>query len=130
MAVKREGGCLCGAVRFSVTGEPLRIGLCHCTDCRQASGSAFSFFATWPRAAFEGTGETASYKDRNFCPACGSRVYSLREDEAEIAMGALDEAPSTLVPQYELWVFRREEWFHAAPGAAQFERDRQPPGAG
>jgi len=124
MTVKREGGCLCGAVRYSVTGEPLRSGLCHCTDCRQAGGSAFSFYAIWPREAFTGEGATSSYNGRSFCPSCGSRLYSLTEDEAEIMAGSLDEAPSTLVPEYELWTFRREEWLHGLPGATQFERNR------
>ena len=127
MTVKREGGCLCGAVRYSVTGEPLRSGICHCTDCRQAGGSAFSFYAIWPREAFTGEGTISSYKGRSFCPSCGSRLYSLTADEAEILVGSLDEAPSKLVPEYELWIFRREEWLHGLPWATQFEQNRPDP---
>jgi hypothetical protein len=95
----------------------MRVGLCHCTDCRQTSGSAFTFFAIWPRSAFRSTAHVATFKGRSFCPRCGSRVFSLTLDEAEIMIGSLDDAPSGLVPTYELWIPRREEWLHGLPWA-------------
>ena len=120
----REGGCLCGMVRFKILGEPIRVGLCHCADCRKTSGSAFSTFAVWPRGAYEGPGELSVYDGRSFCSNCGSRVVHLRDDEAEIMMGSLDMAPSSLVPQYELWVGRREHWLAPVPGIDQHDGDR------
>ncbi len=122
--VVRTGGCRCRQVRYSVTGEPLRVGICHCADCRQSSGSAFTFFAIWPIAAFAGEGPASSYKGRSFCPNCGSQVFSLSGDEAEIMVGSLDEAPTDQLPRYELWTPRREAWLHALPWADQFEGDR------
>ncbi|TIT98114.1 MAG: GFA family protein, partial [Mesorhizobium sp.] len=59
--ITRSGSCLCGGVQFQVTGEPLRVGLCHCKDCRKTSGSAYQAFAVWPSQAFESTGITNSY---------------------------------------------------------------------
>ena len=47
MPGERQGGCACGRVRYTVAGEPLRVGLCHCTSCRQESGSAFTAYAVW-----------------------------------------------------------------------------------
>ena len=122
--VVRSGGCQGGAVRFSVKGEPLRSGICHCLDCRRASGSAFSFFAIWPRSAFECTGELGTFEGRSFCRRCGSRVANLDAEEAEVMAGALDDAPSGLVPRYELWTPRRERWLAPVPGIPQFEGDR------
>ncbi len=122
--MRRTGSCLCGGVRFAVVGEPLRVGLCHCKDCRKTSGSTFSAFAVWPRDAFEMTGNLGTYGGRGFCPTCGSRFVSLRDDEAEVMIGSLDVAPADLVPEYELWVGRREHWLPALPSAAQFEHDR------
>ncbi|TGQ64226.1 GFA family protein [Mesorhizobium sp. M00.F.Ca.ET.186.01.1.1] len=122
--IRRTGSCLCGGVHFVVSGQPLRIGLCHCKDCRKAGGSVFSAYAVWPREAFEASGIVSSYGNRSFCPTCGSRAAWLDDDEAEVAIGSLDVAPTDLVPQYELWVGRRENWLHSFPEAEQFEHDR------
>ncbi|RVQ01757.1 GFA family protein, partial [Sinorhizobium meliloti] len=54
--VTRTGGCLCGALKYEVSGEPLRVGLCHCADCRKESGSSFVTFAVWPTRAFKCSG--------------------------------------------------------------------------
>lgn len=102
MTTLRHGGCACGNIRYSVSGDPLRVGLCHCTDCRRTSGSAFTFYGIWPLAAFKCEGQTSRYKDRSFCPTCGGQVFALSDTEAEIMAGTLDQAPSDLVPQYEL----------------------------
>lgn len=122
--IRRTGSCLCGGVHFVVTGQPSRVGLCHCKDCRKAGGSVYSAFAMWPRDAFEVSGEVASYGTRSFCPTCGSRVAWVDDKEAEVMLGSLDVAPTDLAPEYELWIIRREPWLHALPGAEQFERDR------
>src|SRR5690348_8631776 len=101
-----RGSCLCGAVRLSVNGEPKRIGICHCTDCRQESGSAFTFYGVWPAEQFEYRGETRHYSGRSFCQSCGSRLFSTDDTEAEIKLGCLEDAPTPLTPTYELWIKR------------------------
>jgi hypothetical protein len=106
-----------------VEGEPLRTGLCHCADCRKSSGSAFVFFAVWPRQAFSHSGEITTFAGRSFCPVCGGRLFCLREDEAELRLGSLDTPPTDLAPSYEVWIKRREPWLHPLPGAAQFAED-------
>ncbi len=121
----RSGSCLCRGVTFRVHGNPLRVGICHCTDCRKSSGAPFAAFAVWPVEAFEQeSGYTATYANRSFCTTCGGRVAWLSDGEAEIPIGSLDEAPTDLVPQYELWITRREPWLGPLPEAAQFEKDR------
>ncbi|TCR85378.1 GFA family protein [Rhizobium sp. BK376] len=119
----RAGNCLCGAVSYQVRGNPLRIGLCHCTDCRQSSGSAYATFAIWPRASFSSEGMVSSYSGRSFCPRCGSRLFNLNKDEVEIQIGTLVDAPTDLQPTYELWIKRREHWLHPLPGTRQFSED-------
>ncbi|HSI51295.1 MAG TPA: GFA family protein [Ideonella sp.] len=120
-----SGQCLCGQVKIAVHGEPLRVGICHCTDCRQESGSAFTFYGIWPAHRFERTGETAEFKGRHFCPRCGARLFSVDDEEAEIKLGILSQAPTPLVPSYELWIKRREPWLRPVEGAEQHEEDRR-----
>lgn len=86
----------------------------------------FTAFAVWPRSAFRSTGEFATWEGRSFCPRCGSSLFALGDDEAEIKLGTLDDAPTGVAPQYELWVWRREHWLTPLPGACQFQRDREP----
>src|SRR5688500_9011919 len=99
-----SGKCSCGHVQLSAHGEPLRVGICHCTNCRQESGSAFTFYGIWPANRFKSTGETSEFHGQQFCPRCGSSLFSLDDREAEIKLGALSEVPTPLVPSYELWV--------------------------
>jgi hypothetical protein len=124
----RTGGCSCGAVRFRVDGDPVRVGLCHCTTCRKETGSVVMAFAVWPKARFEVTGETKGWDHRQFCPICGSRLFEASDesDEVEIKLGALDDAPTGLTPIRELWTKRREPWMHPVSGAAQFTENRNP----
>ncbi|MDK1491906.1 GFA family protein [Sinorhizobium sp. 7-81] len=119
----RTGGCLCGAVRYQVSGEPLRVGLCHCADCRKESGSSFVTFAVWSTRAFSSSGKVKVFAGRGFCPVCGSRLFNPGEEEIEIRVGSLDDAPAALRPQYEIWVTRREPWLHSL-SVQQFLRDR------
>lgn len=119
-----SGQCLCGQVRLSVRGEPLRVGICHCTDCRRESGSAFTFYAVWAAHRFEHLGDTRVFHGQHFCPHCGSHLFSLDDREAEVKLGVLSEAPTRLVPSYELWTRRREPWLRPIEGAEQFEQDR------
>lgn len=120
-----SGKCLCGQVQISVRGEPLRVGICHCTDCRQESGSAFTFYGVWPARQFQHAGETSDFHGQHFCPRCGSRLFSVDEREAEIKLGTLLDVPTPLVPGYELWIKRREPWLRPIEGAEQYEEDRK-----
>ncbi|MEL0168222.1 MAG: GFA family protein [Pseudomonadaceae bacterium] len=117
-----SGGCLCGAVRLQAQGEPLRVGVCHCLDCRKHHGALFHASAIFALAAVQVSGVTAQYAGRHFCPLCGSSVYSRSGDEMEVHLGALD-APDQFVPSYELWTCRREKWLPPFAVRQHFERD-------
>src|SRR5271169_2475467 len=68
---KRIGGCNCGQVKFEVSGEPLRVGFCHCQVCRKETGSLGNFFAVWPSDKVSVAGATRSWRratdNRHFC---------------------------------------------------------------
>jgi hypothetical protein len=73
------------------------------------------------------TGSTGAYSGRSFCLTCGGRVTSIRDDEVAVMMGSLDEVPTALTPEHELWVGRRERWLSPLPSATQFKEDWENP---
>lgn len=117
------GGCLCGDVRFVAVGQPFRVGICHCLDCRKHHGALFHASAIFPAAAVTVMGDVGSYAGRCFCPRCGSSVFARSGDEIEINLGSLD-APNQFEPTYELWTTRREAWLPAFPHTQRYDRDR------
>jgi len=78
-----EGTCLCGAVKIKVDEDPNEQVLCHCTDCAQTSGAAFSTNILPKDSALHVSGpvntyvsKAASGRDvtRTFCSVCGSSI--------------------------------------------------------
>jgi hypothetical protein len=122
---ERTGGCLCGAVRYVVRGEPHHVGRCHCADCRKLSGATYTIYGQWPRDAFEVTGELADFDGERFCARCGSHIGQIEDEGVELYLGTLDEAPFELVPEAELWIKRREPWLPPVPGASQHQENRR-----
>jgi hypothetical protein len=130
-----HGSCLCGAVRIELSGEPFRVGLCHCLDCRKKSGSIFSCWAIYPADSMTVTGATAGHELRGYvrhvCPVCTSPLYEVYDgsDEVEVFVGILD-GPNQLTPTYETWTVRREHWLPPLPLARHYVRNREGTGRG
>jgi hypothetical protein len=115
-----EGGCLCGGVRFVLTGKLGPAGYCHCKMCQRASGSAFAANAPARTRYFKLSSgedlvteyESSPGKYRAFCRKCGSPVYSRRDDEPElrrIRLGSLDSDPERR-PLLHVWVSAKAPW--------------------
>src|SRR4030095_16787233 len=76
------GGCLCGAVRFEVSGPIDRVVHCHCTMCQRAHGAAFVTWAALPNERVRitaGEAQLVRYRSsefgtRSFCRGCGSSM--------------------------------------------------------
>ena len=122
-----SGGCLCGDVRVVATGQPYRVGLCHCLDCRKHHGALFHASAIFPQDAVTIAGATRAYAGRHFCPRCGASVFARSGDEVEVSLGALDDI-DRFVPTYELWTIRRESWLPEFPLERRYDRDRESTG--
>ena len=118
------GGCLCGAVRITAQGQPLRVGICHCLDCRKHHGAMFYAAAIFDEGAVTTGGVTNAYKGRHFCPACGSSVFARLGKEVEVHLGSLD-APDQFVPGYEVWTIRREAFLPEFVGLTRFDHGRE-----
>lgn len=120
---ERTGGCLCGDVRFIAIGEPYRVGLCHCLDCRRHHGALFFAAAIFPQHAVQIEGGTGAYQGRHFCPRCGSSIFARFGDEIDVHLGAFD-TPDQFIPTYENWSIRREGWLPAF-ALNHYDRDRE-----
>jgi hypothetical protein len=86
MARVHEGGCLCGAVRYKTTGDPLRVTICHCAFCQRFTGTAFLVEPIFARSMVAFSGDRPrTYTHRsdgsgkrvtlNFCGTCGTTLY-------------------------------------------------------
>jgi hypothetical protein len=135
---ERTGGCLCGKVRYRVTGDPAIARICWCRDCQRiaSNGTANALF---PTASLEVTGEVASHTktadsgnrlQRRFCAQCGSHLFadsSGRPGVTVLRIGTLDD-PSSIRPVANIWANSSPAW--ACLDATLERFDRQPlPGA-
>ena len=113
-----EGGCLCGAIRYRVSGEPVATTLCHCRSCRRASGGTNVAWAVFNHCAFRWlSGWPAAYSSSPglewlHCPNCGSLVgyrRASRPEHMDITTGTLDD-PGLYPPAVEIWLEHKIQW--------------------
>jgi hypothetical protein len=79
-----HGGCFCGAVRFTVSGEPAAMGYCHCESCRRWSAGPVNAFTLWPPSALritQGADDIGTYNKttrsyRKWCRRCGGHLFT------------------------------------------------------
>jgi hypothetical protein len=134
MHTKLEGGCLCGAVRYTLTAAPNYVYFCHCRDCQLESGSPFVTDMNTDRAALRISGPLTRYTrtgasgksiHRNFCSACGTTVlteFDVDPDHVSIKACSLDD-PSWLKPDRHLFTCRTQPWLKLNDGLMQYDRD-------
>ena len=130
--MRLQGGCFCGAVRYETSGAPFNSTLCHCTDCRKASGApAFAWFSVraadlrWTAAAPQRF-RSSSRATRGFCPACGTTLTWISDDypdEIDIATASLDD-PEAVPPADHTFVRSRLGWMNAHDGLPEYQTTR------
>ena len=123
----REGGCLCGAVRFKVEGEPLNVRVCHCRNCQKAMGSPFFARALFPQSALKIEGETTHYPssatlERVFCKRCGTRLFARRTNgtAAGVALAVFDDR-NAFAPTEHIWVSEKMDWVQIDDRLKQYQ---------
>jgi hypothetical protein len=129
-----SGGCLCGAVRYRITGTPRYLCYCHCESCRRAAGAASVPWATFAREQFALTaGAPLEYRSsarvlRGFCGTCGSPLTyrnEARPDEVDVIVTSLDD-PGPLAPAAHVWVAEKLPWVRIEDGLPRHEHGANP----
>ena len=116
------GGCLCKAVRFRITAQPIAMRLCWCRVCQYlASGQCHGQRGVSRATRFTIEGELRDYRSvadsgnvmhRRFCPACGTHLFSAAEARPHLIIvrnGALDDT-ALARPGATIWTAQAPEW--------------------
>lgn len=124
MAKTYEGGCLCGNIRFSAEGPPLKPHTCSCKMCQRHSGAVTLEWVEFPADSVRWTGpggkpstwRSSDYSSRSFCSSCGSTLGAI-DDKPVVAMvlGSFDSNNrKELAPQYHSYVGKKPKWATAS----------------
>lgn len=132
------GGCVCQKIRYSISGSPLRVTICHCTWCQRRTGSAFGvevvfeknqiqFDSDLPSVYRHISDESGRWLDQHFCNTCGSNIGLTLEavpSIQSISAGSLDNQNwSGLIKSNRRHVFARSArlWSVIPDDVEQFE---------
>ena len=131
-----QAGCLCGAVRIAIAGEPVRVRTCWCRDCQYWGAGNGTTNAAYRSedleiigdvAWFESVADSGNAMRRGFCPSCGTALFTGHGDNREflaIRVGALDD-PDSVAPTEVIWTSSAPSW--APLDSTLPQTERQPP---
>jgi len=117
----RLASCSCGQLTAKVSGEPVRISICHCLACQRRTGSPFAQQARFRREDVALAGVSSKYVRAgdegpgakfHFCPTCGATVYYEPLGMLEyliIPVGAFAD-PSFPPPAVSVYESRMHSW--------------------
>lgn len=126
------GGCLCGAVRYQVSGVPFDADYCHCAQCQKSSGAVFQAWMDFKREQITWlVGAVTEYSSsahvsRGFCSQCGcSLSYQDRRypDYFTLTIASLDE-PSVIQPNYHIHTSNQVSWLNIVDGCSRYNDER------
>lgn len=125
-----SGGCLCGAVRYEITGTMRKVVYCHCEQCRKTSGHFVAATAVQSEDLrfSEDAGlewyESSDIADRGFCKRCGSSLFwrPTHGEYVAVMAGALD-APTGLTSREHIYTADASDYYDITDGLPQFEQD-------
>lgn len=130
-----KGSCLCGGIKFQITGEPFSLSYCHCSRCRKAAGvfSAVLIGKAEDLSVTEGQDKIAKYipdadwkLERCFCKECGTSLGDMATgDVYVVAASALDDDPK-IKPTLHIHTASKPDWYEIADDLQKFEGDYVP----
>ncbi len=112
-----EGGCFCGAVRYTVHGAPTYSAHCHCRSCQRAIGAGFATWSGVKPENFEVTkGQITIYESspgvrRGFCQKCGTSLTYTGDDWTDVAvLSATLDDPGVAKPSTNVYLDHQLPW--------------------
>ena len=126
-----EGGCHCGAIRYSLSGEPRHSSVCHCESCRRTTGGLATAWLGYPTESLTvEQGEPKSYNssggvERRFCGACGTSLFYFNESAmpgiVDVLTVTLDH-PKTFPPALHVQMADALPWEASLESLPKFDR--------
>ena len=128
----RVAECNCGQLKARVTGEPIRISVCHCLACQCRTGSVFAMQARFERSnvSVEGTSkqyvriaDSGNQCIQSFCPECGATVFYRLNTAPEviaIPVGAFAD-PQFPPPRFSVYEARKHAWVQMPADAERMD---------
>lgn len=122
----RTASCSCGQLQAHITGEPIRVSVCHCLACQRRTGSVFGAQARFSSGAvtisgtskeFVSVGDEGTKITFRFCPECGATVYYTGEGldgAVAIPVGAFAD-PQFPSPTFSVYEERMHSWVSMPP---------------
>ena len=126
----RQGGCMCGGVRFEITSDVSEAGACHCGMCRKFTGGVFLAVRvptggmTFTRDEALGVFKSSDWAERGFCKICGSSLFyrvtmpGPMQGELHVGLGTLDEANGIPLTS-EIYIDRKPDGYAFAGSTAK-----------
>ncbi|CAN5230547.1 GFA family protein [soil metagenome] len=124
------GGCHCGAIRYTVEGEPEHSALCHCGDCTRSAGAPMVGWAMFPVDQVSIVGTPVTYRSsppvaRLFCGACGTGLFYTNgmafPGMIDIQISTFDD-PDAFPPGAHIQVAEAARWESEAHKLPRFDR--------
>lgn len=127
-----SGGCLCGAVRYDISGPMRRVVYCHCEQCRKTSGHYVAATAVdidqlhIVEDSGLATYESSDIAARDFCNRCGSSLFwrPVHGNYVAVMAGTID-APTGLTSREHIYVADASDYYEIGDGLPQFEQDHE-----
>jgi len=126
-----QGSCLCGEIRYEISGEIKAIVCCHCSECRKAQGSAFATNGVVAENDFKllsGEHLLSRYEPSRgyakfFCSRCGSPIISKSEQKPGVVRVRIGTIESVITerPMAHIFVGSKANWEEISDSLPQFE---------